>query len=61
MKLYNPCFTCDKADIEDVQCFEYGCCNPCEEAEEYFEQIGKKIDSLLKRAKALLGESEDTE
>ena len=61
MKLYNPCFTCDKANIEEVHSFEYGCCDPCEEAEKYFEDIGKKIDGLLKRAKDLLGESEDTE
>ena len=57
--MINPCFSCDKASIEDVQCFEYGCCDPCPEAEKYFEEVGTKIDDLLARARKLLGESED--
>ena len=55
----NPCFNCAKANIEDVQCFEYGCYDPCPEAEEYFESVGKKIDDLLVRVQRLLGEVED--
>lgn len=57
--MINPCFSCDKASIEDVQCFEYGCYDPCPEAEKYFEEVGTKIDDLLARARKLLGESED--
>ena len=55
----NPCFNCAKANIEDVQCFEYGCYDPCPEAEEYFESVGKKIDDLLVRVQKLLEEVGD--
>lgn len=50
----HPCRNCNKANIDFVDNFEYGCFNPCQEAEDYFADIGRKIDELLKRANELL-------
>ena len=50
----NPCRKCPKANMEFVGDLEYGCFNPCQQAEDYFADIGKKIDDLLKRADQLL-------
>ena len=57
--MQNPCYNCKKANIEDVFCFEYGCCDPCQEAKKYFEEVGTNIDDLLVRVRKLLGEKED--
>ena len=50
----NPCKSCDKATIDMICNLEYGCCDPCQEAEDFFADVGKKIDELLKRANQLL-------
>ena len=61
MKIKNPCRNCEKASRDMVNDLEYGCFNPCQRAEDFFEHVGKTIDDLIRRVNELLGESEVTD
>lgn len=54
----NPCKNCDKANIHYVSDFEYGCDNPCQKAEDFYESISGKLESLLNKINELLEKTE---
>lgn len=50
----NPCKYCDKTNMDFVNDCEYGCDNPCQQAKDFYKQVGNKIDELLDKCKRLL-------
>lgn len=52
----NPCKECPKMTPELFEPFEYGCDNPCQEAKDFYNSVGKTLDDLLMRVKGLVGE-----
>jgi hypothetical protein len=48
-----PCKHCEKANMDYVSDFEYGCENPCEKAKDFYKRLGNKLDELLDRVKEM--------
>ena len=52
----NPCKECPKMTPELFEPFEYGCDNPCQEAKDFYNSVGKTLDDLLMRVKEMVGD-----
>lgn len=57
----NPCKRCPNANPDFVNDNEYGCNTPCKSAKDFWDDVNKHLDDLLKIARTLLkgGESDD--
>lgn len=52
----NPCKECPKMNPELFEPFEYGCDKPCQKAKDFYKSLGCKLDGLLDKLKAVVGE-----
>lgn len=55
----NPCKHCDKANMDFVNDCGYGCDNPCEQAKNFWEQAGNKLDVLLDKFLIILRKEDE--
>lgn len=53
-KRINPCVKCPKKNNDLFDNFEYGCDEPCVEANQFFEGFNAAISYAIKRIKELL-------
>lgn len=57
----NPCKQCKYMDPQFLDNFEYGCENPCVEAKEFYDKLGKRMDELIIKLKKLMNENNQKE
>lgn len=50
----NPCKQCKYMDPQFLDNFEYGCESPCDEAKEFYKELGRRMDELLERIKKVV-------